>query len=113
MSFESECSAECESVGMNSRIQKLNCERAVTYHIILSDELIQTLVVDDALPVCIGVGAVIRTRHISVNRHAKSYRFAVRGGTQDKMQIAGVKPIHNTATHSIEDRILTSNRPIA
>ena len=67
MSFESGCSAECESVGLNSRIQELNCERAITYHIVLSDKLIQTLAVDDALTIRIGVGAVIRARCISVN----------------------------------------------
>jgi hypothetical protein len=30
------CSAERESVGINSRIQEFNCERAVTYRIVLS-----------------------------------------------------------------------------
>jgi len=75
------CSAERESVGINSRIQELNCERAVTYHVVLSDKLIQTLAVDDALTVRIGVGAVIRARRISVNGHPKSYWFAVRAGT--------------------------------
>src|SRR6516225_10121419 len=78
---ESGCSAECESVGMNSSIQELNCERAVTYHVILSDKLIQALAVNDALTVHIGVGAVIRARRISVNGHAKSYWFPVRVGT--------------------------------
>jgi hypothetical protein len=34
---ESGCSTERESVGMNFRIQELNCERAVTYRIALSD----------------------------------------------------------------------------
>src|SRR6516164_9493172 len=110
---ESGCSTERESVGLNSRIQELNCERAVTYHVILSDKLIQTLAVNDPLTVHIGVGAVIRARHISVNGHAKSYWFPVRSGAQDEMQIAGVKPIHNTASHSIEDRIFTADRPIA
>src|SRR5262249_23794157 len=110
---KSGCSPERESVGVNSRIQELNCERVVTYHIVLSDKLIQTLAVDDALTVRVGVGAVIRARRISVNCHAKSYWFPVRAGTQDEMQIASVKPIHNTATHSIEDRILTCDRPIA
>src|SRR5262249_16790831 len=43
---QSGCSAERESVGVNSRIQELNCECAVTYHIVLSDKLIQTLAVD-------------------------------------------------------------------
>jgi hypothetical protein len=33
---ESGCSAERESVGINSRIQEFNCERAVTYRIVLS-----------------------------------------------------------------------------
>jgi hypothetical protein len=113
ITLESGCSAERESVGINSRIQELNCERAVTYHIVLSDKLIQTLTVDDALTVRIGVGAVIRARCISVNGHAKSYWFAVCAGSQDEMQIAGVKPIHNTATHTIEDRIFTSDRPSA
>ena len=98
---------------MNARIQELNCERTVTYHIVLSDKLVQTLAVDNALTVCIGVGAVIRAGRIAVNSHAKSYRFAVRSGTQDEMQIAGVKPIDNPATYSIEDRILTPDRPIA
>jgi hypothetical protein len=110
---ESGCSAKRESVGINSRIQEFNCERAVTYRIVLSDKLIRTLAVDNALTVRIDVGAVIRARRISINGHAKSYRFAVRGGTRDEMQIAGVKSIHNTAAYSIEDRILTSDRPIA
>jgi hypothetical protein len=107
------CSAERESVGLNSRIQELNCERAVTYRIVLSDKLVQTLAVDDALTVRISIHAVIRARRISINGDTKSYRFAVRAGTEDEMQIARVKPIHNPATHSIEDRILTSDRPIA
>src|SRR5262249_36700748 len=106
-------SAERESVGMNSRIQELNYEHAVTYRIVLSDKLIQTLAIDEAMTVRIGVGSVIRARRIAVNGHAKSYRFAVRAGTEDEMQTAGVKPIHHTAAHSIEDRILTSDRPIA
>src|SRR5215472_17775668 len=110
---ESGCSAERESVGMNARIQELNCERTVTDHVVLSDKLIQTLAVDDALTVHIGVGAVIRARRISVNGHAKSYRFPVRAGAQDEMQIASAKPIHNTASHSIQHRIFTADRPIA
>src|SRR5215469_15013518 len=98
---------------INSRIQELNCERTVTDHVVLSDKLIQTLAVDDALTVHIGVGAVIRARRISINGHAKSYWFPVRAGAQDEMQIASVKPIHNTATHPIEDRIFTCDSPIS
>src|SRR5260370_24845238 len=98
---------------MNTGIQELNCERAVTYRAILSDKLIQTRAVDDGLTVRIGVGAVIRARRISVNGYAKSYRLAVRGWPQNEMQIAGMKPIHNTAIHSIEDCIFTADRPIA
>jgi hypothetical protein len=84
---------------MNSSIQELYCECAVTYLVVLSDKLIQTLAVDDAATVRIGVGAVIRARRFSVNGHAKSNWFAIPSGTQDEMQIAGMKPIHNTATH--------------
>jgi hypothetical protein len=79
------CSTERESVGKNSRIQELNCKRAIPYHTVLSDKLIQTLAVDDALTVRIGVGAVIAARRLSVNGYAKSDRFAVHGGTQDEM----------------------------
>jgi hypothetical protein len=79
IAIESGYSAERESVGINSRVQELNCERAVTYRIVLSDKLVQTLAVDDTVAVRIGVGAVIRARCISVNGHAKSYRLAVRG----------------------------------
>ena len=34
---ESGCSTEREGVGMNPRIQELNCERAIPYHTVLSD----------------------------------------------------------------------------
>jgi hypothetical protein len=36
------------------RVQELNCERAVTYRIVLSDKLVQTLAVDDTVAVRIG-----------------------------------------------------------
>ena len=98
---------------MNSRIQELNCESAIPYHSVLSHKLIQTLAVDDALTIRISVGAVIHARRLTVNGHAKSYRFTVRGGTQNEMQIAGMKPIHNTAIRFIENRIFTSDRPVA
>jgi hypothetical protein len=34
---EDGCSSERESVGVNSRIQEFNCERAIPYHTVLSD----------------------------------------------------------------------------
>ena len=40
-------------------------------------------------------------------------RIGLPSAAGPRMQIAGVNPIHNTAAHSIEDRILTSDRPIA
>jgi hypothetical protein len=107
------CSTERKRVGANSRIQELNCERAVPYRAFLSGKLIKTGAINDALTLRISVGAVIDARWLSVNGHAKSDRFVVRAGTQDEMQIAGVKSIHNTATFSIEDCILTTDRPIA
>jgi hypothetical protein len=110
---EGGCSSERESIGMNTRIQELNCERAIPYHTVLSDELIQTLAVDDALTIRFSVGAVIHARRLTINGYAKSYRFTVRGGTQNEMQIAGVKPIYNAAIRFIENRIFTPDRPVA
>jgi hypothetical protein len=71
---EGGCSTERESISMNSRIQELNCERAIPYYTALSDKLIQTLAVDDALTVRISVGAVIHARRLSVNGYQPGTR---------------------------------------
>src|SRR5580704_11405525 len=78
-------STERKGVGLDPGIEKLDLERAIGNCAVLPNELVQTLSVDHALTVGVGVGAVICAWCRAVDGHAELDRLAVRGGTEHEM----------------------------
>src|SRR5678816_955654 len=81
-------SAERERVGLHAGIQELDRERAVLDRLRLTDQLIQTLLVDHADALRIHVDASILRRRAAVDRHAEAHALAVLAWTEHQMQVA-------------------------
>jgi hypothetical protein len=82
---------------LNARIKKLDLEGVVRDAAALANELIKPMLVDDAAPVRIGVGAVISAWRRSIHGHAEPDLFSLICGSENEVQIARAKPIGNAA----------------
>src|SRR5262245_27067859 len=92
---------------------KLDLEGVIRDPAALANELIQPMLVDDTVPVRIGVGAVIGAWRRPVDRHVEPNLLSFVCGAENKVQITGAKPVGNAAALFVERGFFFTDRPVA
>src|SRR5262245_46589598 len=105
-------SAERERKGFHARIEKLDLELSISDGLWLSDQLIQPLFGNRAVALVVNVNSVSSARGLSIDEHAKAHGSSVRCRSHDKMQIAGVKAVHDPPVGLVQYSGLFPNCPI-
>src|SRR5580658_4477178 len=77
----------------------------------LTNQLIQTLLLDDAGPALIRVRTVTGTGSSTIELHAKPDRLSTCPRTQHEVQIPSVETVHDPARGGSEQRLLRINGP--
>jgi hypothetical protein len=98
---------------LRSGIEKLDLERVVVRCVLLSNELIQTLLGDFSVPLRVGIHPVILSRRFTVDPNAEPDRLAVSRWSQHKMHIAGVESENDLSRSRIETGHLSMICPFA
>src|SRR5260370_7462474 len=87
-------STEGERKGLHAGIEKFNFKRAVLDFPFLPDQLIRPVFLHDTVTLLIGVSTMILARSGSIEPYPKTHRFPILSRSQNKIQIASVKPEH-------------------
>src|SRR5260370_26740714 len=85
-------STEGERKGLHAGIEKFNFKRAVLDFPFLPDQLIRPVFLHETFTLLIGVSTMILARSGSIEPYPKTHRFPILSRSQNKMQIACVKP---------------------
>src|SRR2546425_1045196 len=105
-------SAEGEHKGLHARIEKLDLELAISNVPQLSDQLIQPLVAHRAVALLVDVTSMSCARCLSIEEHAKAYGRSSCCRPHDQVQIARMKAERNAPVGRMQNRGLTSHRPL-
>src|SRR5271169_4094323 len=106
-------SAERECESLYARAEELDVEGSIRYAIALSDQLVEPVRRDGALPLAVDVGAVIVARCLAIDQNTKPHWLSGLGGAENEVQIAGVKSVDNMTARAIENGSLALNSPVA
>src|ERR1700678_294291 len=98
VSILSKRKSECLHAG----IEKIDLESPVFHRALLANELIQAVALNGARAGCVGVGAVIVAGRSAVKFDGETNRLAIFRGTEDQVQIAGVKAKNDFAGDGLE-----------
>jgi hypothetical protein len=79
----------------------------------LPDQLIKTLLRNNAVSLIVGIDAMIVLRRLAVDAHAEAHGFSIGGGPENEMKIARVKAIGDASVLRVERRALSPDRPVA
>src|SRR5262245_1935793 len=105
-------SAERERKSLYARIEKLDLELSISDVVRLSDQLVQPLFGNRAVALVVNVNSVSSARRLSIDEHAKAHGSSWRCRSHDKMQIAGVKAVHDPPVGLVQQSGLFHHCPI-
>src|SRR5262249_926196 len=100
---------ECLSAG----IKKLDLESSVLDRLRLSNQLIHSLLVDDAVAVLVHVDSVRLAGWLPIDQHSKSDGSPSRRGSHDEMEIPGVEARDDASIGRVQRGGPFPNCPIA
>src|SRR6202161_2684933 len=107
VSILSKRKSECLHAG----IEKIDFESTVFHCALLANELIQAVALNGARAGCVGIGAVIVARRSAVKFDCETNRLAIFRGTEDQVQVAGVKAEDNFSGDGLEHGAFVAHFP--
>jgi hypothetical protein len=105
-------SAEGESEGLGSGVEKLDLELPLRHGLALANQLIKPFFDDRTIAVGAGIDTVIRAGRLAIDEDAKANRLAV-AGPEHEMQVARTETVGDARVGLVGDRPLLFNRPVS
>jgi hypothetical protein len=99
-------SPECECESFHPRIQELDLELPISNRAWLSDQQIQPLFSDRAVPLTVNIDPVSRAPRLAVDQNAKSHGSPRHGRSHDEMKIASIETMSRSGRWPGAARIL-------
>src|ERR1700678_993159 len=93
--YRSEISTKREGKCLHAWVEEFNFERPVFYRPLLPDQLIQTMFLNRASAVCIGVAAMVLAGRGSIQCDPETNRLAAFPRSENQVQVPSVKPKRN------------------
>src|SRR6516225_5112883 len=106
-------SAERERKSFHAWTEKLDHELSISDRLQLANHLVCALFSHCAVALLVNVGSMRRAWRLPVDQHAEFHRHSRRRRTHDKVEIAGVKTIHDASIGLIQPGGLLCHSPIA
>ena len=104
--------AERERVRLDSGLVERDLEDPFAYRVVFANELVQTTMLEQAVPVLVDVYAVRLSWRLAVDRHPERNRFVV-AGRQYEVSVACLVPVGDAPAGLVEHDALRSDRPLA
>src|SRR5262245_10912614 len=98
-------SAKRECVRRDTGVEKLDLERTIAYRTLLTNQLIEPLLLHDARAVGVDIGAMISRWSRAVHAHAESHGLAVGAGPENEVQVARLEMKHDLAGRGVQHGI--------